>query len=211
MPALVVADQQEIEGAGIEALLQAGGLNVITRCSHEDELLRFVEAHRPDIILLAENIVGQEAAKTLLRLRGRNCSVVIIFVLKERGAITAADLLDFDVEWILLSAAGARSVIDCIESVRHGRKWVDPTLLGHLAVAERPSQVGGSLTPREAEIARLVIARSAQQGNRPRNPFVRRHREDALASYLRQASPRRQNAACAVDDRNMRADAGIGR
>ena len=54
MPTLVVADQQEIAGAGIEALLQAGGHNVIARCSHEDELLRFVEAHRPDIILLAK-------------------------------------------------------------------------------------------------------------------------------------------------------------
>ena len=67
MPALVIANRHEIAGAGIEALLQAGGHNVIARCSHEDELLRFVEAHRPDIILLAENIVGREAAKAVLR------------------------------------------------------------------------------------------------------------------------------------------------
>ena len=70
---MVIATRNDnAAGAGIEALLQAGGHNVIARCSHEDELLRFVEAHRPDIILLAENIVGQEAAKTVLRLRGRN-------------------------------------------------------------------------------------------------------------------------------------------
>jgi two-component system nitrate/nitrite response regulator NarL len=81
---------------------------------------------------------------------------VIIFVLKERGAITAADLLDLDVEGILLSTACARSVIDCVESVRHGRKWVDPDLLRHLAVAKRPSQIVRTLTSREAEIAHLV-------------------------------------------------------
>ena len=156
MPALVIANRHEIAGAGIEALLQAGGHNVIARCSHEDELLRFVEAHRPDIILLAENIVGQEAAKTVLRLRARNCLMAIILLLEGRDAITAADLLDLDVEGILLSAACARSVIDCVESVRHGRKWVDPNLLRHLAMAERPSQIAGSLTSREAEIARLV-------------------------------------------------------
>jgi DNA-binding NarL/FixJ family response regulator len=155
-PRLVVADQQEIAGAGIEAILKAAGHNVIARCSHEDELLRFGEAHRPDIILLAENIVGQEAAKAVLRLRARNCSVAIIFLPKERGAITAADLQDLDVDKILLSAACARSVIDCVESVRHGRKWVDPDLLRHLAMAERPSQIAGSRTPREAEIAHLV-------------------------------------------------------
>jgi hypothetical protein len=45
---LAVAHRHEIAGAGIEAILQAGGHSVIARCSHEDELLRFVEAHRPD-------------------------------------------------------------------------------------------------------------------------------------------------------------------
>ena len=156
MSRAVIANRNEIAGAGIEALLQAYGHNVVARCSHEDDLLRSAEAYRPDIILLAENIVRQEAAKMVLRLRAGNCSVMIIVLLEERNAITAADLLALDVEGILLSAAGARSVIDCIESVRHGRKWVDPNLLRHLAVAKRPSQVAGRLTSREAEIARLV-------------------------------------------------------
>ena len=156
MPTLVIADQHEIAGAGLEALLQAGGYKVIARCLHEDDLLRAVEAYRPDVIVLAENIVRQEAAKTVLRLRGRNCLMAIILLLEARDAITAAALLDLDVEGILLSAACARSVIDCVESVRHGRKWVDPNLLRHLAMAERPSQIASSLTPREAEIARLV-------------------------------------------------------
>jgi two-component system nitrate/nitrite response regulator NarL len=156
MPALVIANQHEIAGAGIEALLQAVGYGVTARCSHEHDLLRFAEAYRPDIILLAENIVGQEAAKTVSRLRARNCLMAIIFLLEARDAITAVDLLDLDVEGTLLSAACAGSVIDCVESVRHGRKWVDPNLLRHLAMAERPSQIAGSLTSREAEIARLV-------------------------------------------------------
>jgi DNA-binding NarL/FixJ family response regulator len=154
MSRVVIANRNEITGAGLEALLQAVSYGVIARCSQEHDLLRSAEAYRPDIILLAGNIVGQDAAKTVSRLRAHNSSVAIIFLLEERDA-TAANLLALDVEGILLSAARARSVIDCIESVRHGRKWIDPTLLRHL-VAERPSQVAGSLTSREAEIARLV-------------------------------------------------------
>jgi two-component system nitrate/nitrite response regulator NarL len=154
-PALVIANRHEIAGAGIEALLQAGGHSVVARCSDEHDLLRCAKAYRPDIILLAQNIV-QEAAKTILRLRARNFSVAIIFLLEERDAITVAGLLDLDVEGILLDAAGARSVIDCVESVRHGRKWVDPNLLRHLA---QPSQIASSLTSRESEIA-LLISRS---------------------------------------------------
>src|SRR5262245_45406430 len=156
MPTLIIANRHEIAGAGIEALLQAGGHNVVARCSHEDELLRLVEAYRPDIILLAANILRQEAAETVLGLRGCYRRMAIIFLLEARDATTAADLRDLDVEGILLSAASARSVIDCVESVRRGRKWVDSNLLRHLVTAERPSQVASSLTSREAEIAHLV-------------------------------------------------------
>jgi two-component system nitrate/nitrite response regulator NarL len=90
---------------------------------------------------------------SILRLRARNCSAAIIFLLKERDP---ADLPDLDVDGILLSTACASSVIGCVDSVRHGRKWVDPDLLRHLAMVKRPSQIASSLTSREAEIARLA-------------------------------------------------------
>jgi len=156
MLTLVIAHQHEIAGAEIEALLQTRGHSVIARCAHEDNLLRSVEAYRPDMIILAENIVRPEAQKTVLRLRARHYSVAIIFLLEERDATTTADLPGLGVEGILLSTACARSVIDCVESVRRGGKWVDPNLLRHLVAAERPSQITSSLTSREAEIAHLV-------------------------------------------------------
>jgi DNA-binding NarL/FixJ family response regulator len=66
------------------------------------------------------------------------------------------DLLDLNVEGIVLSTACAGSVIDCVESVCHGRKWVDASLLRHLTIAEWPSRIASVLTFREAEIARLI-------------------------------------------------------
>ena len=153
---LVIANRHEIASAGIEALLQAAGHSVVARCSREDELLRSVEAYRPDIIILAENIVRQEPAKSVLRLRAFNGPVAIIFLLEDPDAITAADLLDLNVEGILLSAACARSVIDCVESVCSGRKWIDPNLLRHLTIAEWPPRIASVITSREAEIAYLI-------------------------------------------------------
>jgi two-component system nitrate/nitrite response regulator NarL len=153
---LVIAHRHEIASAGIEALLQARGHSVIARCVHEDDLLRSVEAYRPDMIILAKNIVRQEARKTLLLLRARHYSVRIIFLLEERDAIMAADLRDLDVEGILLSAASAESVFDCVQSVRQGRNWVDPDLLRHLTMVARPQQIASNLTSREAEIAHLI-------------------------------------------------------
>jgi hypothetical protein len=84
--AMVIATRNEIVAVGIEALLQADGYRVVARCSSEDDLLRCSEACRPDIIVLAENIVRQETAKIILRLRDHNRSVAIVFLLEERNA-----------------------------------------------------------------------------------------------------------------------------
>jgi DNA-binding NarL/FixJ family response regulator len=153
---LVIANRHEIASAGLEALLQASGHSVVARCSREDDLLRSLEAYHPDIIILAENIVPQEPAKAVLRLRTFNSSIAIIFLLEDPDAITAADLLDLNVQGILLSVACARSVIDCVESVCYGRKWIDPNLLRHLTTMEWPPRIASVLTSREAEIAYLI-------------------------------------------------------
>jgi two-component system nitrate/nitrite response regulator NarL len=152
MSTLVIAIHHEIAGAGIEALLKASGHNVVARCSHKDDLLHSSETCRPDIVMLAEDVVGQRVAKTVSQLRAHNGAVAIILLLEERDAIMAADLLDLDVEGILSGGARASSLIDCVESVSHGRNWLDPDLLRHLATAERSLQIASSLTLREADI-----------------------------------------------------------
>jgi DNA-binding NarL/FixJ family response regulator len=156
MATVVIATRHEIAGTGIDALLQASGYSVVARCSREDDLLHCLEAYRPDIIILSESIVGQEATRTVLPLRAHNNPVAIIFLLEGRDSIPIADLLALHVEGILLSTACTRNVIDCVESVHRGRKWVDPELLSHLTMAERAPQNACSLTPREVDIAHLV-------------------------------------------------------
>jgi two-component system nitrate/nitrite response regulator NarL len=156
MATVVIAIRHEMAGAGIEAILQGSGHSVVARCSRKDNLLHCLGAYCPEIIIVSDSIVGQEATKTVLSLRARNCSVAIIFLLEERDSITIADLLALHVEGILLSTACARNVIDCVESVHHGRKWVDPDLLRHLVMAERAPQDAYSLTSREADIAHLI-------------------------------------------------------
>jgi two-component system, NarL family, nitrate/nitrite response regulator NarL len=152
MSTVAIANRNEIARAGIEALLQAAGHSVVARCSCEDDLLRSLEAYRPDIIILAENIV--KSRETDLQLRVRNCSVRIIFLLEESDAITTADLLDLRVEGIVLSSACARSLIECVATVHQGRRWIDPELMRQLTTAERADV--GALTLREADVAYCV-------------------------------------------------------
>jgi two-component system nitrate/nitrite response regulator NarL len=154
---VVIANRNEIARAGIEALLQASGHIIVACCSHEQDLFHSVATYHPHIIIMADNIAPHgKAAKTVLRLRAGNCSAMIILLVGEGHAIAAADVPYLDVDGILLSVACARSVIDCVESVRHGRKWVDPSLMRHLVTAKRSAQAASGLTSRETEIAHLV-------------------------------------------------------
>jgi len=154
VPAVVIATRNQIVAAGIEALLPRDGYNVAARCWTEDDLLHCSELYRPDIIVLAQDIIEQQATRTILPLRARNRSVAIIFLLEERDA-TIADLLVLPVEGILLRTACAEKFIDCVASAHQGRKWVDPDLLRDLTT-ELPRQIVSPLTSREAEIAQLV-------------------------------------------------------
>jgi two-component system, NarL family, nitrate/nitrite response regulator NarL len=151
---LVIVTQHEFTAAGIEALLLAGGHHVLARCTCWDDLLLSLMSNRPDTLLL--NLVTREAARLISQLRADHRSLSIILMLDERDAITAASLLELDVEGILLGAACASSLLQCVESVCHGRRWVDPDLLRHLALAERTAQVASRLTRREADIANLI-------------------------------------------------------
>ena len=151
---LVIVTQHEFTAAGIEALLLAGGHHVLARCTRRDELLLSLMSNRPDTLLL--NLGTREAATLISQLRADHRSMSIILMLDERDAITAASLLELDVEGILLGAACASSLLQCVESVCQGRRWVDPDLLRHLALAERTAQIASRLTRREADIANLV-------------------------------------------------------
>jgi two-component system nitrate/nitrite response regulator NarL len=154
MATIVIATRQEIAGAGIEAILKAGH-SVVARCSCVDHLLRSLEACRPDIMILAEDIVRQQQDReAVLRLWARNCSVRIILLAERRDAITTTNLMDFHVEGIVWSGSYAKTLIECVASVHQGRKWIDPELLRQLALAERPD--ARDLTSREADIARHV-------------------------------------------------------
>lgn len=155
---LVIATRNEITAAGMKTVLHAAGYRVAAHCSSEDDLLRSLDADRPNIVMLAENIVGRDAMRVVSRLRACSCSsLAIVFLVEEHHATTTSDLLVLDVEGILSSgAACASSFVECVRSVHHGRKWIDLDLLRQLAITERSSAITRTLTSREADIARLV-------------------------------------------------------
>jgi len=151
---LVIVMRHELVAAGLEVLLRAGGHRVLAHLTRSDDLLRALESDRPDILLLS--MIRSEAVRLISQLRADHHSIPIILMLEERDVVTAASLLELDVDGILLGAACATSLLHCVESVRNGRRWVDPDLLQCLALAEGTARPANGLTTREADVAKLV-------------------------------------------------------
>jgi two-component system, NarL family, nitrate/nitrite response regulator NarL len=151
---LVVVTRQEVIAAGIESLLQTGGHRILARLTNGEDLLDCVRSNQPHAVLL--NMATREAVTLILRLRASHCAIAIILMLEEQEMITAASLLELDIEGIVLAAACAASLLNCVESVRLGRRWIDPDLLRHLAQGEEALRAGKKLTHREADVASLV-------------------------------------------------------
>src|SRR5437016_4079838 len=112
----VIATRHEITAAGIETILRAAGHRVVARCSRENDLLRVLKANRPNIIMLSENIVGWEAARTVSRLRARNRSVTTF--VRRRGE----DALVSHLREVSLQRQNAAGALDglsiCAEATR---------------------------------------------------------------------------------------------
>lgn len=151
---LVVVTRHEVIAAGIESLLQTGGHRILARVTNAEDLLDCMQSNRPHAVLL--NMATREAVTLIPQLRASHGAIAIILMLEEQHAITAASLLELDVEGILLTAACATSLLSCVESVRRGRRWIDPDLLRHLAQGEEALRAWKKLTQREADVASLV-------------------------------------------------------
>jgi two-component system, NarL family, nitrate/nitrite response regulator NarL len=151
---LVVVTRHEVIAAGLESLLRTGGHRIVAHLTGGEGRLDCLQSNRPHAVLLYMST--REAVTLISQLRGKHASVAIILMLEEQEAITAASLLELDIEGIVLGAACATSLLNCVDAVRHGRRWVDPDLLRHLAQGEEAWRAGKKLTQREADVAGLV-------------------------------------------------------
>ena len=172
MARIVIADDHAIIVSGIESILRDTDYEVVGSVSDGNAVLPAIDAHRPDILLLDVSMPGQSgiAALRALRAQGRTVPVVLL-----TAGLEDSDLLDavrLGVEGIVLKEAAHVQLLECLDKVRSGERWIEAGLLSRaldLSVAggadKDPLQL---LNVREKAIAELV-----QRGLRNRDIAAR--------------------------------------
>jgi len=154
MARLVIISNDEIFVAGLKSLLGGAGHDVVSACDGADGFLAMAGSLEPEIIILSQcSSPAGSLVETVARLQrlGKAAKVVLLL---ERPT-DAWEIAELKVDGIVVSSSQVRQLLECIESVAGGRRWVDPDVLSLVFAPQRTSQ--DSITSRERQIVEGVV------------------------------------------------------
>lgn len=113
-----------------------------------------------NVAIIASHLLDRPLGAGLFRPFKSDYSGHLIVAIEPGNAFSMQDFMSLDVEGVILSTASFEQVIDCIETVGGGGRWVDPGIRAQLAAqqAEVQGLDHACLSNRELQIARLAAS-----------------------------------------------------
>jgi two-component system nitrate/nitrite response regulator NarP len=151
---LIVDDHPMIRSA-VAALLQGSDFEVAASAGSADMAVYAIAEHDPDIVILDLAMPGGSGLDVLRQLRGQGDKRPVIILTAAIEDFRLRDALGLAVNGIVLKNNDPALLLDCLQAVEAGRRWIDPDL------TERAAGVGKDggatvLTPRERKLVALV-------------------------------------------------------
>jgi two-component system, NarL family, nitrate/nitrite response regulator NarL len=169
---ILLADDHPMIRTALEVLLRDTEYEIVGTAGTGEAALGEIDRLRPDILLLDLQMPGGSGMDVLRRIRaGKAPQKTPLRVILLTAAIDDSSLLEaksLKVQGIVLKNSDPAYLLDCLDSVRHGRSWIDPEL------AERAKQ----------------LAKASRSGDRP--PLAPRERQ--LISFVRRGLRNREIA-----------------
>jgi two-component system nitrate/nitrite response regulator NarL len=155
---ILLADDHPMIRTALEVLLRDTEYEIVGTAGTGEATLGEIERVRPDILLLDLQMPGGSGMDVLRRTRAEKRPLKVILL---TAAIDDSSLLEakaLKVQGIVLKNSDPAYLLDCLDSVRHGRSWIDPEL------GERAKQLAkrarhcdrAPLAPRERQLISFV-------------------------------------------------------
>ena len=156
MTRVLVADDHPMIAAALDVLLRGTDYELVGRARSGADALAQVQSLKPDILLLDVNMPDGSGLDVLRRLReGRRAPATVLLTAgMEDSQLVAAEALDPD--GIVLKTSDPAHLLECMQHVRNGERWVDPEVAERTRDAVARTARAPSLTPRERELVELV-------------------------------------------------------
>ena len=170
---IVIGEDSVLLREGVARLLESGGMEVVGQAGDEDELLRKVRAHKPDVAVVDIRMPPDHSDE------GLRCAAIIRDELPGTGVLVLSQYLDETYAMELLEG-GAEGVgyllkdrvtdvdafLDAVRRVAAGQSVLDPKVVRELLGRQRKDDPLDQLTPREREVLELMADGPDELGHR---------------------------------------------
>ena len=160
---IVIAEDDALLREGLTHLLRAEGLEVVSAVDNPDDLLKAIEAERPDIVLADVRMpptFRDEGLRAAVEARRRWPGLAVLVLSAHVEESYATDLLadgSGGVGYLLKERVGkVADFLDALHRVAAGGTAMDPEVVAQLLVRSRVNDPLEALTPREREVLGLM-------------------------------------------------------
>ena len=159
MTRVLLADDHPMIAAALQVLLRGTDFELVGRACTGTEALDLTEQLKPDLVLLDVHMperTGLDVLRELRELRERDDAprVILLTAGMDDSQLLAADKLE--PEGMVLKTSDPAHLMECMEEVRGGGRWLDSELTDRTQVAKEQASRAPSLTPRERDLVELV-------------------------------------------------------
>jgi two-component system nitrate/nitrite response regulator NarP len=142
--------------AALDVLLRGSDYELVGRARSGADALTQIARLKPQMLLLDVNMPDGSGLDVLRQLRGgRRAPVVILLTAgMDDTQLLTADRLG--PEGMVLKTSDPGLLLECMDRVRKGERWVDPEIAERTRQAKDRASRAPSLTPRERELIELV-------------------------------------------------------
>jgi DNA-binding NarL/FixJ family response regulator len=167
---IVIAEDSVLLREGLTKLLTDGGFEVAAAVPDADQLLRAVEEHRPDLVVVDVRMPPthtDEGIRAALVIRREHPEVAVLVLsqyVEERYATDLLSVRTSGVGYLLKDrVAYVADFLDALRRVAAGGTALDPEVVAQLLVRRRDDPID-RLTPRELDVLRLMAEGRSNNG-----------------------------------------------
>lgn len=155
---ILLADDHPMISTAIEALLRGTPFEIAGKAATGEQALAKVLELKPDILLLDLQMPGGSGMDVLRRLRsaGNKLKIILLTAAIDDSSLIEAKALR--VQGMVLKNSDPAYLLECLERVGRGARWIDPELAKRAKVLAETlgDRHGPSLSPRERQLISLV-------------------------------------------------------
>ena len=158
---IVLADEQHLVRTGLKQVLSGKkDIQIIGEASDEEELLEFLEANPPQIVIMDYKQPDSFDPETIKVLKKKSPQTQILIISSDNEKQSIYSVLEDGVSSFITKTCGEEEIIDAVYATAKGEKFFCTKIVDYLLEKsfskEEENCAPTPLTTREIEIVRLV-------------------------------------------------------